>query len=327
MGKGKTKDRTARWANMEHLLYQNQKTGLTIREMAEKCDVSTRQIYRDLKDLEQKRGMRFWQHDSRWGIAEGYFLPPVRFTLPEALNVFLAARLMLSYSHRYDPNVASTFIKLNSIVPSPLREQIQSTLDWMRELPLNEKRLRVMARLAEAWVSQRSARITYRSLPADKATERVIEPYFIQPAAPGHSSYVIARCQRAGELRVFKVERIEDIEVTGEAYTVPSDFDANRYLSSAWGIVAEGEIETVRLKFQPGIARLMEETVWHPSQVVESETDGSLVMTLRVFDTYEFRTWVLGWGEKVEVIEPPGLRDEIAAVAGAMAKVYRKRKP
>lgn len=36
---------------------------------------------------------------------------------------------MLNYAHRYDPNIASTFTKLNSIVPLPLREQIQKTMD------------------------------------------------------------------------------------------------------------------------------------------------------------------------------------------------------
>ncbi|MBI2831939.1 MAG: HTH domain-containing protein [Chloroflexi bacterium] len=114
MGRGKTKDRTARWANMEHLLYQT-RAGLTIKELSEKCGVSIRQIYRDIHDLEEKLGIKLWQEESRWGIAEGHFLPPIRFSLSEALTIFLAARLMMSYSHRYDPSTASAFIKLNSI--------------------------------------------------------------------------------------------------------------------------------------------------------------------------------------------------------------------
>jgi predicted DNA-binding transcriptional regulator YafY len=297
----------------------------TTKDLAQKFDVNVRTIYRDLVTLGNELMVPVYEERARWAVREEYFLPPIRFTVSEALNIFLAARLMLGYSHRYDPNVDSTFSVLASVLPAPLREQVQKTLDWMRNLPKSETYLSVLAKLAEAWTSQHRAKITYRSLPAAKAAERIIEPYFIEPAAPGHSSYVIAYCHRAGELRIFKVERIEAIELTDETYTIPADFDANRYFRAAWGIVVEGEERTVRLKFNPEIARLMEETIWHPSQVLEKQADGSVIMTLKVFYTYELVTWILGWGEKVEVLEPAELRKEVLQTAKAMVKIYQKK--
>lgn len=297
----------------------------TTKDLAEKFEVNVRTIYRDLVTLGNELMVPVYEERARWAVREEHFLPPIRFTVSEALNIFLAARLMLGYSHRYDPNVDSTFSVLASVLPGPLREQVQKTLDWMRNLPKSEVYLSVLAKLAEAWTSQRRVRITYRSLPAAKAAERIIEPYFIEPAAPGHSSYVIAYCHRTGELRIFKVERIEAIELTDETYSIPADFDANRYFSAAWGIVVEGEEQTVKLKFNPEIARLMEETIWHPSQVLEKQADGSVIMTLRVFYTYELVTWILGWGEKVEVLEPAELRKEVLQTARAMVKIYQKR--
>lgn len=295
------------------------------KDLAEKFDVNVRTIYRDIGALESELRVPVYEERAKWAIDDSYFLPPIRFTVSEALNIFLAARLMLSYSHRYDPNMDSTFSVLASVLPLPLREQVQKTLDWMQGLPKSETYLRNLAKLAEAWTSLRRAKITYRSLPAAKATERVIEPYFIEPAAAGHSSYVIAYCHRAGELRIFKVERIEGIELADESYTIPTDFDANKYLSAAWGIVVEGEEQTVRLKFSTEIARLMEETTWHPSQVLEKQVDGSVIMILRVFYTYELVTWILGWGEKVEVLEPVELRQEVLETAKAMVKAYQKK--
>ncbi len=297
----------------------------TTKDLAEKFEVNVRTIYRDLITLGNELRVPVYEEKARWAVDESYFLPPVRFTVSEALNIFLAARLMLNYSHRYDPNVDSTFSVLASVLPLPLREQVQKTLDWMRQLPRDERHLPVLAKLAEAWTSQHRVKITYRSLPAAKATERIIEPYFIEPAAPGHSSYVIAYCHRAKDLRIFKVERIEEIELTDETYTIPADFDANRYFSGAWGIVVEGEEQTVRLKFSPELARLMEETIWHPSQVLEKQADGSVVMTLRVFYTYELVTWILGWGEKVEVLEPAELQKEVLQTAKAMVKIYQRK--
>ncbi len=318
MGRGKTKDRTARWAQIEHLLYQNRK-GLKIKEIARICNVSVRQIYRDLDDLQSKMGLPIWEDHSTRGINEDYFLPPIRFSLPEALNIFLAARLMLNYAHRYDPNVASTFMKLNSIVPPLLREEIQRTLDWMQAQPRDEQYLRTLATLTEAWVSRHQVKIAYQSLPAEKAAERIIEP-----ATAGHSSYVIAYCHRTKSLRTFKIERIKAIEATPESYTIPPDFDANEFLGSSWGIVVEGEVKTIRLRFDSEIARIMEETIWHPSQVLEKQSDGSVIMTLRVTDTVELYSWILGWAEKVEVLEPAELRREMVRTAKAMLEVYKE---
>lgn len=318
-------DRTARLLKVEHLLYQNI-TGLKVEEIARLCGVSKRTAYRDLRALESELGVPIWEEGTKRGITEGYILPPIQFTLPEALNIFLAARLMLNYAHRYDPNTASTFMKLNSIVPPPLREQIQKTMDWMQKQPRSEKYLHTLATLAEAWVSRHQVKIAYRSLPAEKATERIIEPYFIEPAAAGHSSYVIAYCHRTKSQRTFKIERIEAIEEISESYAIPPDFDANEFFGSSWGIVVEGEVKTIKLKIDaPELIRIMGEAIWHPSQRVERQNDGSAIMTLRLTDTVELYSWILGWGEKVEVLEPAELRQKIVETAKAMLEVYHEK--
>ena len=318
-------DRTARLLRVEHILYQNRRAGLTIGEIARTCGVSERTTRRDLNTLELELGIKIWQQNGRWGVIEDQYLPPIRFTLSEALNVFLAARLMLNYSHRNDPNVASIFTKLNSIVRPPLRDQIKTTIDWMQKLPRNEKYLHILSTLAEAWVSQRKVKIAYRSLPSERATERLIEPYFIEPAAPGHSSYVIAYCHRMNSIRTFKIERVTSAELTLDTYTIRSDFEANEFLGSSWGIVVEGEVKTIKLKFiDPTMIRIIEETTWHPSQVLEKRDDGSMLMTLRVTDTVDLFSWILGWGERVEVLEPMELRHEITDTAKAMLDIYQQ---
>jgi predicted DNA-binding transcriptional regulator YafY len=195
----------------------------------------------------------------------------------------------------------------------------------MQKQPKDEKYLRILATLAEAWISQHRVKIFYQALAEKKATERIIEPYFIEPAAPGHSSYVIAYCHRTKSLRTFKIERIEAIEATSEPYVIPPDFDANAYLGSSWGIVVKDEVETIKLRFIPEIARIMEETVWHPSQVLERQSDGSIIMTLSVTNTVELYSWILGWGEKVEVLKPKELRERVARTAQAILDVYKKK--
>ena len=316
-------DRMMRIVSVEHLLYQNP-GGLDIRVIARSCKVCHRTVYRDLAVLEREMRVPIWQDKGKWGIAEGYFLPPIRFTLLEAMTVFIAARLLLGYSNAYNPSITSFLMKLNSIVPVPLRNQVQKTIELMDMQKKDERFLRTLEILARAWVDGCKARIWYQPLGKELA-ERVIEPYFVQPTAMEHANYVIAYCHRTNQVLTFKIERIERIELLDEKYTVPEDFDANKYLGSAWGITAHGEVQTIKLKFNPEIGRIAEETTWHPSQVTERQPDGSAIVTMSLSLTVELEAFILGWAEKVEVLEPEELRDKIARAARATVNIYKRK--
>ena len=306
------------------LLLATNPAGYTIKELAERFAMNIRTIYRDMAALGTDLRVPVYDDKGRWKIDERRILPPIQFTLPEALNVFLSARLMLKYSQRYDPNIDATFSKLGGVLPPALAQQVRQTMDWMQELPKDEKHFRVLTTVAEAWVTQRRLKIVYRSLMAEEAGERVMEPYYIEPAAPEHDSYVIGYCHLRKEVRTFKMARIEAAELTSEPYEIPPDFDANKFFSSSWRVIVGGEVKTVRLKIvDPEIMRIMEETVWHPSQTLKMQKDGSMIMTVKVMDTADFYSWVLGWGEKIEVLEPPEIREEIVRTAKATLQVYR----
>lgn len=319
-------DRQVRMFKIEHLLYQCGEAGMAVDKLAEDCDVSLRTTQRDLYSIEASNVFPIWRTNGRCGILIKQYLPPIHFSPSEALNLFLASRLMLGYAQRYDPDIASIFIKLNCILPSPLKEQAQKTINWMNTLPQNSQVVQTLGRLAEAWITGHIVHISYQSYPAEEASERDIDVYYIQPVSIGHSAYVIGYCHYMKKIRTFKVERIESIAILPESYTIPTDFDANKHLSSAWGIVTDDKIETIKLRIVPELVRLMEETVWHPSQSVKRQKDGSAVMTLRVASTWELVTWILGWGEKVEVLEPVGLRGEVAGVARKTASVYKDKR-
>jgi predicted DNA-binding transcriptional regulator YafY len=308
------------------LLLSTNPPGYTIKDLAGRFGVNIRTIYRDMAALGTDLKVPVYDDKGRWKIDESHILPPIRFTLPEALNIFLAARLMLRYSHRYDPNTDATFTKMSLALPPALAQQVRKTMDWMQELPKDEKHLRVLTTVAEAWVTQRMLKIAYQSIMAEEAGERVIEPYYIEPAAPEHDTYVIGYCHLRKEIRTFKIGRIQRAELTHERYTIPPDFDANEFFSSSWRVIVGGEVKTVTLKTaDPEVMRIMEETQWHPSQVLKMQKDGSIRMTLKVADTVDFYSWILGWGEKIEVLEPKEVREEVTNTVEKMMKVYQKR--
>ena len=325
MHEGKT-DRQARLVKLEHLLCQNRKSGLTITEMAKITKMSERTIRRDLAALQRELLMPIWDDrnsgEVRWYVEEGYVLPPIDFTLPEAMTLFMSVRLMLSHTYRYNPDAASLFLKLNSIIKPPLNTQIQNTLKWMADLPSNEKLTNILTLLAHAWTSQKQAKIEYVSFNAKTTKTHVLETYFIQPVVRGHATYVIGFCRDCDSILLFKVERIQSIKLLDVSYKIPSDFNANQYLCNAWDIVAFEDSCNVKLCFTPEIAKIIEETTWHPSQKIRKQKDGSLIATYHVSISDEFVGWVMSWGEKVEVFKPLSLRKQIKSIADKMAQVY-----
>lgn len=48
-------------------------------------------------------------------------------------------------------------------------------------------------------------------------------------------------------------------------------------------------------------------------------------MTLKVRNTVDFRAWVRGWGDKVEVLEPKALRERFLSTSKALVKLYTKK--
>jgi predicted DNA-binding transcriptional regulator YafY len=315
-------DRLARLSKVEHLLYQCP-DGLTIKAISEKCGVCTRTTRRDLIALEEI-GVPIWEDMLTRGITPGYFLPPISFTLPEAMTIFLAARLLLSYSNIYNPNIDSTFVKLNSAVPPPLRDQVTRTIVWMQKLTKDNRSRRIMDTLTHGWINGRKVRIWYQSLGRQSAKDRVIEPYFIQPTTLEHANYVIAYCNHTRKMLTFKVDRIKNIELLDERYSIPEDFDANEFLGSAWGIAVYGKPVDIKLRFNAEVGRIAQETKWHPSQAVKMQKDGSALVTFKLPITHEFVAFIMWWGEKVEVLQPKSLREEIAGIAQQMVKSYNR---
>jgi predicted DNA-binding transcriptional regulator YafY len=292
--------------------------------------MSKRTVYRDLAALETELDVPIWEEGKKRGVVDGYFLPPVTFTQAEAMNIFLAARLMQNYSYVHNPSVVATFMKLNTILPTHLRDQVKNTLDYLGKLPRDERKLNNFYKIAEAWLSRRRATIKYHDLDVREPVELTIDPYFIEPSILGLSSYIIAYCHLRKAIRAFKIDHIiGDVTITSDTYEIPATFNANEYLSSAWDIYTSEDLKTsgivqeVKLRFSPKVGETVKETLWHPSQVTEIQADGSMIMTLKVRSTYSFRTWIMRWEKEVEVLAPRALRNEIGSIVRSLADVYR----
>jgi predicted DNA-binding transcriptional regulator YafY len=316
MGSFEKGDRGARILKIQTLLQGNPR-GLTTNEIARRTGVNPRTTYRDIRALEQMN-VPIYEERGRLLIDPGYFVAPVKFTLPEAMAMLMGVRLMHRATDEANTDVADAFTKLAAVLPPAIAPYIHATVREMEARPANPTYSRVLQTIAMGWAAQKGVRIWYPSTDGPERV-RVIEPYFIEPSLIGRSSYVVARDRGLGEMRTFKLERITRAEPTAELYQIPADFDVNRYLAGAWGIFHSGEPVEVKLRFYPPAAARVRESTWHPSQRLEDGPAGSVEMTVTVTGTIEITPWILGWGEAVEVLAPGELRQKIAQIGAKLA--------
>jgi predicted DNA-binding transcriptional regulator YafY len=135
--------------------------------------------------------------------------------------------------------------------------------------------------------------------------------------------YVIGFDDWAGDIRTFKLERMEGARVLADAYTIPDDFDPEAHRASSWGIMSGEQIQEVVLRFAPTAKAYVLERQWHPSQQLEEISDGSVLLRIWVSEPLEMQPWIRSWGAQVEVLAPQDLRqriaDELSRAAGQYA--------
>ncbi len=322
------RDRLARLLSVLRVLHAHGEAGVRPSEIARRTGMATRTVYRDLKALETEMQVPLWSENGRWGVQPGAFLPPLRLTLPEAMAVFLSARLVTRYADKYEPNLASAFEKLEEGLPDALREHVERTLDDLAQRRIDEGFNRHVEDLTRAWAERRVVRFRYVPARYD-GTEREprwaeVRPYLLEPSLATHALYLIGHDETRDAIRTFKVERILDLSVTPRTFEAPDGGALATTLRRAWDIIADQPETEVVLRFAPSVSARVGEATWHPSQQIAELADGSLEWRATVAGTIEIRLWILSWGDEVEVIAPESLRVDVAATLLRAAARYQE---
>jgi predicted DNA-binding transcriptional regulator YafY len=95
------------------------------------------------------------------------------------------------------------------------------------------------------------------------------------------------------------------------------------FVGQGYGIFAGSKVQWAKLRFTPERARWVSRELWHPKQKLTPQADGRLLMELPFTDVRELSMDILRQGHHVEVLEPPELRDQVAAELRMTLKQYR----
>lgn len=317
-------NRAVRLSQIQHFLHKNPQ-GLTSRELSGLCNATVRTIQRDLLILQSDLHIPIIDKgDDRYGILKEYVLPPLTFSLYEALILFLAARLMVRQTDSRNPYTQSAISKIISLMPKPLAAQLNQSVKFLGQKPLDTNELEIFEKVSRAWVTQKRLRIIYNSMHRRQTEEWYVDPYFIEMTGVGYSIYLIGNGE-SGEkmgIQTFKLNRIQQAEILDQDFEISHEIKMDELLSSAWGVMW-GENIQVKLKFSSAVTLRVKETFWHPSQVIEDSREGGCLMTVKVGSTLEMTPWIRGWGADVEVLEPKELREQFKGWVKKLGEMYK----
>jgi len=293
-------------------------------DLARRFGVTRRSIYRDLEFLERMR-VPIVRDRGQYAVLETYKLKPIQFQPDEVLALMAA----LDFARR-KPRVAgeaaeSAREKLLAVLPAQQQEMATELNRVLVVDPIQAYSLPpdpdVEAACRAAVEGPHPVRILYQALSAEEPVERVVRPYGL--AYRGTALYLIGFCELRQDVRIFRVNRILEAQVKSATFERPADFDLEEYLSAVWGIEF-GPLMRVRVRFDRHVARLLRETVWHPTQRLEEEADGSVILHMETRGTGELARWLAGFGGNVEVLEPPELREAVLQLGRGIVKRYEE---
>ncbi len=294
--------------------------------LADDLGVSRRTVFRDISVLKDAGiPCSYDAQTESYAIDHAYYLTPLDLSLEEALALMLLTRKFVD--DRIVPlssAALSAGMKIEMALPSDIRTHCGALLDGVEVGGLQVSDVDAVTdallRTEEAVAARRKIDMRYESYYEKGEIRTVIHPYRVVFRSRGW--YVIGHSEAHCEVRTFKLERIVDMTVRDDVFSLPRDFDLDDYFGNAWNMVRGDRRHHVEVHFTAKVAGNVEEVAWHKTQRTRRRSDGTLVFEVDVDGIEEISWWILGYGDQALVTEPDELRSLIASHAKTLTHYY-----
>ncbi len=108
---------------------------------------------------------------------------------------------------------------------------------------------------------------------------------------------------------------------TKDTFEKPEDFSFEEFIRPSFGVF-QAEPMRVSVWFSSEVAGYIKEKIWHESQEIHKQDDGSIIFEAKVAGMDEVKFWIMSWGSHALVLEPESLRNEIRAEFEVMVEKY-----
>lgn len=296
--------------------------------LAEALETSVRSIYRDIDTL-CEAGVPIQTSTGPGGgiqLMEGYTVQVNQFHMDEMMQLYLTGMgIYTGRSSSLSMQLKNTLMKLEKQLPAAYRHDIQKVKErfYFDDTPWwdSPKSMPCLEQLRSAVLRSNRLSIQYMKVSGEHST-RTISPYGL--IVKQMDWYVVAYCEHAGEIRIFKCERILSSQPTGDEFTIPHDFHLEQFwkardISFKQQRRAE-ERYIVTVKIQSNQQRILDN--W---EVIRLEQVGvDLVADINMYSEEQANSLVMKILGEAEVLSPTRLRHKIREQLVILQQRYDK---
>ena len=329
MGRTLERMRASRLVQLLLLLQTNGK--LTAARLAEQLEVSVRTIYRDVEAL-SGAGVPIYAESGPGGgvrLVDGYRTRLTGLTAEEAEALALSGLPGAASELGLGTVLAAAQLKVDAALPPELRSRaVRMRERFHLDAPgwfAREEPVPHLAELSRAVWEERRVELRYEK--RDGAVRRAVDPLGLVLKAGVW--YLVARSGRTSSLRTFRVSRVVGVRQLDDEVVRPDDFDLAEHWAAAGEAFFEqfGQVD-VRVRMQrsalhwlkwvldPAAARAAIESAPEPDE------GGWIELTLAMEHLDVAAHELLRFGDALEVLDPPELRQQVADTAAAMSARY-----
>lgn len=294
--------------------------------VAREFEVNYKTIRRDIEYMRDQLGapIDFDPRKNGYYYTEpDYYLPAVHLRESEIFSFLVAEKVLKQYQNTaYFAQLKTVVEKIMRFLPADLPLQEFTHLYEFQSAPTSPIDAHKYELVEKAVQEQRQIRLRYHSLHRDEISERQVDPYYI--LHKNGAWYFIGHCHRRQEPRIFALNRVLTVELLESGFSIPADFDKEKYLGDSFNIMRETKKYHVKLKFSPYQSRWITERKWHKTQQLTTLPDESVLLELDVTGLADLRRWVLQYGSEVEVLAPPELRQAIIQEIEKLTALYNQ---
>lgn len=268
---------------------------VTAKELAQRFDVSTRTIYRDIELLSSAKIPVYMKKGKGGGISilDDFILNKTVLTDEEKADILSSLKAMDIIQFHETNSIAN---KIGALFGERNSNWIE--VDFSSWNKVNNE-AEIFNQIKKAILSKKIISFTYASGKGEK-TSRIVEP--LKLCFKGISRYLYAYCTLRQDFRFFKLKRITNLVVKDEHYQreIPKQiFNSD--------IIKHQKQITIKLKF----SAQMEYRVYDEFNDYIQQPDGSFLVEFNCLDNENFFSYIMSFGSCCEVLEPRSLREQI----------------